>query len=132
MDVHGRLDDRRVPTGRGMGLDRPRAGHGHAVAGRGRGYWISRLPLLLPIMLAVVFAPSRGGEVWYGPLGGDSFYRGWRLSVEIALPALVALLVFRLVAFSPRPHGGRLLRVAGPWAGAAPALALLGLYSATH
>jgi hypothetical protein len=114
--------------------NRPRAGHGHAVAGRGSRHWISRLPLLLPIILAFVFAPSRGAGslvVWSGTLGGDSFYRGWQMSFGIALPALIALLACRLLAFLP-DNSGRLLRVVGPWVAAAPALALFGLYSATH
>lgn len=115
-------------------LNRPRAGQGHAVASRGSRHWISRLPLLLPSILALVFAPSRGAGtlvVWSRTLGGDSFYRGWHMSFEIALPAVIVLLACRLVAFLP-DNSGRLLRVVGPWAVAAPALALFGLYSATH
>jgi hypothetical protein len=113
---------------------RPRARKGHAAAGRGGRYWISRLPFLLPITLAFVFVPSRGPGslvVWSGTPGGASFYRGWQVTFGIALVALIVLFAFRLVAFLP-DNGGRLLRVAGPWAAAAPALALFGLYSVAH
>lgn len=115
-------------------LDRPRVAHGHAIPGRGSAYWVRRLPLLLPILLAVVFAPSRSGSDpvdWHGAPGGDSFHQGWHLSFLIALPALVALLVFRLLALLS-DRGDRLLRVAGPLTAATPTLGLLGLCSVIH
>jgi hypothetical protein len=114
-------------------LNRPRAGHGHAVAGLGSGYWISRLPLMLVICIALVFAPSRGGSNvvdWRETPGGDSFGHGWHLSFLISLPALIALLVFQLLAFPH--HKDRVLRAAGPLTAATPALALLGLYTSTR
>lgn len=115
-------------------LNRPRGAHGHAVPGRGSGYWMRRLPLLLPILLAVVFAPSRAGSApvdWHATPSGGPFHRGWHLSFLIALPALMALLTFRLAALLSE-SGDRLLRVAGPLTAATPALALLGLSPFIH
>jgi hypothetical protein len=115
-------------------LKRAHLAHGHAIAGRGKGYWIRRLPLIVALLVAVVFAPSRTGGSpvdWDATPGGDSFRQGWHLSFLISLPALIALLVFRLLALLPG-HGDRLLRVAGSLTAATPVLALLGLYTSTH
>jgi hypothetical protein len=112
---------------------RPRAARGHAVPGRGVGHWIRRTPLILPILLAVVFAPTRGvrGEdAWLGAPGSDAFLHGWRLSVSISLAAILALLGFQVAAIFPGSRA-RLLRVAGPLVAAAPALALFGLFRFT-
>jgi hypothetical protein len=112
---------------------RPRAAHGHAVPGRGAGYWLRRTPLILPFLLVVAFVPTRGGGpvVWHDTPGAVSFGHGWYLSFLISLPAVLALLIFRLLAWAPGSRA-RLLRLAGPWVAAAPALALLALPASPH
>ncbi|MCZ7436181.1 hypothetical protein O7598_07250 [Micromonospora sp. WMMC241] len=116
-------------------LNRPRVPHGHAIPERGSRHWIRRIPLILTLLVAAVFAPTRGssGPVgWDSTPGGDAFRRGWGMAFTVSLLALIALLVVRILALLPG-RGDRFLRVAGPLiATAAPALALLTLYTSTH
>jgi hypothetical protein len=103
-------------------LTRPHLARGHAVAGRGSGYWIRRLPLILPLLVAFVLMPSRTGVSpvgWHETLGGESFRHGCRLSFLVSLLALMALLIFRAVAWLPG-NDQRLLRVAAPLVAASP------------
>jgi hypothetical protein len=115
-------------------LERPRAARGHSVPGLGPGYWIPRLPLILVLLVAAVYTPIRNGGTlvaWPETPGGDSFRHGWHLSLLVTLPALITLLILRLLALRPG-SGDRALRVAGPLAAATPALALIGLSTSTH
>ncbi|GAA3453385.1 hypothetical protein [Dactylosporangium matsuzakiense] len=122
--------DRRERQLGGDPRNRPRAARGHGVPGRTPGYWLTRLPLILVLLVAFVYAPSRGGSAvdWSEIPGGDAFRQGWHLSLLATLPAVIALLIFRLFALLPG-HGDRLLRMAGPVAAAAPALALIGVWA---
>jgi hypothetical protein len=112
-----------------------RVSHGHAIAGHGAGHWIRRIPLILMLLVAGVFAPFgrvNGPVGWDITPGGDAFRRGWYASFIASLLALIALFVFWILALIPG-GGARVLRVAGPLiAAAAPALALLALYASTH
>jgi hypothetical protein len=110
-------------------LKRAHLARGHAVAGPGSGYWIRRLPLILLLLVAFVFLPSRTGENpigWHDTLGGEAFRKGWGRSSLVCLLAWVVLLIFRLLAWAPG-NSDRLLRVAGPLVAASPVLVLLTL-----
>jgi hypothetical protein len=116
-------------------LNRPRSHHGHAIPGRGSGYWIRRIPLILTLLVAAAFAPGRGssGPVgWDVTPGGHAFRHGWRVSFILSVLALIALLVCRMLTMLA-DRNDRVLRVAGPLiAAAAPALSLQLLYVMGH